>query len=958
MSNDKNDDDSSRPNLKIEGNVPIRAVGIETQRERKNYSDLPPQNYVHVWWARRPTPATRLAVLGSVLPKSVDDDTFLRWIGIDPQGKLEGGSVAEHVRNKRATKDDRGDNFVYEHYGYRKAYKNLPNDEEMEKLHAKVRDTWDGELPKILDATAGGGSIPFESVRYGFPTVANELNPVASVILKAVLEHPRIEGNSLAPEIRKYGEKINQRAREKLKEFFPNQPGEQTLAYLWAHTITCPDCGLRLPLAPNWWLDKGSASKGIAAQPVIRNDRDDVKFNVVRLPEDVAKSSFDPSEGTQSHGEAECLRCEGGVIGKAEVKSQARGQGMGFQLYAVYTDSGQYPKKFRAPSEEDQAAAERAEKFVNANPEFSRLLQQEIPLGKETARLPKYGIETWRDLYTPRQLLSHSSYLEAFLEIKREVEANYSSAVSEAILSSLAIAADKAFDYNSRMSFWDSTVPKIAHAFDRHDFAFRWSFAENNLIAPGLGYEWMLDSAVEVYEEFRELSSHSDADSQVLQGDARNLPIEAGGIDVIVLDPPYYDNVMYAELSDYFYVWLRHYLDEVYPEFFRENLANKENEAVANPARFSDVVGENTSKQDLAERDYESKMTEIFEEMHRVLDDDGIFTMMFTHKKTRAWDVLTKALIGAGFTVKATHPVSTESRTSLHQAGKNSAESTILLVSEKRKRQLDEKTLWDDVKRKTRKAARERTAELDKREVEFTKVDMILASFGPTLEVFTDHYPVVDRTGEPVRPQKALDVARDEVADYFIEHYLNEGVRDVDPKSEWYLLAWLVFEAERFPYDEARRLAIGLGESMGDLKKPHKLWRKKSGDVLLRDHADRVRDITKPRDQRSSHLPVDPEALSFATDLDRVHSALHVYQAQGSHKALNWLKERHCADDPSFAAIVEALLRLLPHDHDDWQLARDLVSGDTGEYLDLDIPSEVFADKQTDEAEEAQQGMF
>lgn len=961
MSYDSIDNGPSRPKLKIEGNVPIRTVGIETKRERKHYTDLPPQNYVHVWWARRPTPATRLAVLGSTLPDRLDDDTLLRWMGIDPQGKLDGDSVAEHVRNRKATENDRGDKFIYEHYGYRKSWRNLPDVEEMKRLHDTIRETWGGKLPTILDATAGGGSIPFESIRYGFPTVANELNPVASVILKAVLEHPRLEGNSLASDIQRFGEKINQKARQRLKEFFPNQPGEQTLEYLWAHTITCPDCGLRLPLAPDWWLHKESSSKGIAARPWVRDEKNDVEFEVVRLPDEVTKGEFNPTNGTQSRGKATCLRCNDLVIDGDEVKSQARNPGMGFQLYAIHaksTSGGNSAAKFRAPQPVDQAAVERAQEYIESDPNLSNFLRQEIPQGNKTSEPRRYAIETWRDMYSPRQLLTHATYLEAFREVKDEVQTAYPQAAAEAILTFLSFAADKAVDYNNRLASWHSGRAVIRNTFERHDFAFKWTFAESNLIAPGLGYEWALDNTVKSYRFFRKLSAHSEANARVLQGDARDLQLEDGEIDVIVLDPPYYDNVMYAELSDFFYVWQREYLGDVYPEFFQEELTNKDDEAVANPATFADVAGDGTSKQDLAERNYESKMTEIFEEMHRVLDDNGVFTMMFTHKKTRAWDVLTKALIEAGFTVKATHPVSTENPDALHHAGKNSAESTILLVSEKRKRKPEEKALWDDVKRKTRKAARERTAELDRREVEFTKVDMILASFGPTLEVFTENYPVVDRTGALIRPQQALDVAREEVADYFIEHYLNEGVRDVDPKSEWYLLAWLVFEAERFPFDEANRLAIGLGESMSELKKPHKLWRKKSGDVLLRDHADRVRDITKPRSERSSHLPVDPEALSFATDLDRVHAALHVYQAQGSRKALNWLKERHCADDPSFTAIVEALLRLLPHDHDDWQLARDLVSGDTGDYLDLDIPREVFAYDQVNEAEEAQQAMF
>ena len=172
--------EEGKRSLKIQGELPIRAVGIETKRERLNYSDLPPQNYIHVWFARRPTPATRLGVLGSVLPDDVSDDTLLQWMGIQPNNKKPERSIAQHVRHKSRTEDER-DGFVYEHYGYRKSYKNLPSESEMDELHKKVKQTWGGELPTILDATAGGGSIPFESIRYEFPTKANELNPAAPI---------------------------------------------------------------------------------------------------------------------------------------------------------------------------------------------------------------------------------------------------------------------------------------------------------------------------------------------------------------------------------------------------------------------------------------------------------------------------------------------------------------------------------------------------------------------------------------------------------------------------------------------------------------------------------------------------------------------------------------------------------------------------------------------------------
>lgn len=938
-----------RSNLKIQSRLPVRTIGIETQRERKNFSDLPPQNYIHTWFARRPTPAARLSVLASVLPDTIEDDQLLEWMGIQPDNIDSSNSISEHVREKHRTEDQR-EGRVYDHYGHRKIYKNLPSEDQIEDLHSEIRKVWDGELPTVLDATAGGGSIPLESSRYGLPTIANELNPVAAVILKAVLEQHRINGD-LADDIQRWGDEINKRSKEKLEEYFPAKQGQIPQEYLWANTVTCPDCGLHIPLSPNWWLINDSGKAGTAVRPKVSDDSDEVDFEIVNLPEDVEKSEFNPTDGTVSYGKAECLRC-GVTVEGDEVKSQAQDKDLGLQLYGVHyqhTSKSKNGNGFRTPTEEDKEAAKKAKEKVRNDPDLATFLAQEIPSGNKTDEPIRYGITEWRDMFSPRQILTHYTYWQTFEEVKGEIYEKHEEDVAEVLSTFLTFAADKGLNYNSRSSGWNPHFESIQNTFDRHDFAFMWSFAESNFWAPGSGYDWCLDSMVEVYEELNDLAGYEYSDVRVQQGDAADLPIEDEEIGAIVLDPPYYDNIMYAELSDFFYVWMKNYLDDVFPEFFTTELTEKQEEAVANPNKFEDVAGGEKSKQELAKDDYEAKMTDIFDELHRVLQEDGIFTLMFTHKKTEAWDTLTSALIEAGFVVTSSHPVSTEFPYSFHQAGQNSAESTILLASEKRTQDDGSPTLWSEIQRDTRQVAREHAEMLDQGEVDFAKVDIILASFGPTLEVFTRQHPVVDDEGNEVSPQTALDEARAAVRDYFIDKYLNSGVRDVDPKTEWYILAWLIFEVQRFPYDEARRLAIGMGEELDNLKRTHRMWRKKSGDVLLRPHSDRVQDINKSRDNRSSRKPVDPDALSFSTALDKVHTAMHVYDVKGATETWNWMSDRNCGSDPSFKATLEALLRVLPHDYNDWQRARDLAVGETGELLDLNLDADIFEDEDEDE---------
>lgn len=566
---------TKRPRLKIQDQLPLRTVGIETQRERDNFSDLPPQNYLHVWWSRKPTPASRLGILSSVLPSSVNNNQLLRWMGISPKNLPQNTDIDEYVRAKKKTEDDR-DGFLYEHYGYRKSYKYTPSREELTDFHSQVKTAWDGELPTVLDATAGGGSIPFESIRYGLPTIANELNSVASVLLRAVLNHPRVNGD-LSAEIENWGKEINKKVRDDLSEFFPN-PGNSVkgLERIWARTVVCPDCGLTIPLGVNWWLDKKNPSEGIAAMPKVGNDNE-VSFEIVELPNDVHKDDFNPSQGTISYGKAECLRCDV-TIESDEIQSQAQKEGLGEQLYAIRVEStgnSNDGRHFVIPDQQEYRAIEKAKERVNESVELSTFLKEEIPSGNKTDEPRRYGMTEWRDFFSDRQLLTHHTYLQKFKEVETEIREEYEKATADAILTFLAIAADKSLTLNCRQSRWDPTTPKIAQIFESHDFGTRWAYAESNLIVEGFGYEWVLENTISAYADLREMSGESDAQSTVLQEDAGQLSLNHQSVDAVVLDPPYYDTIMYSELSDFFYVWMKKYLSDTHPEFFEDTLSNK-----------------------------------------------------------------------------------------------------------------------------------------------------------------------------------------------------------------------------------------------------------------------------------------------------------------------------------------------------------------------------------------------
>ncbi|MEI8173791.1 MAG: DUF1156 domain-containing protein, partial [Deltaproteobacteria bacterium] len=817
-------------------------------------------------------------------------------------------------------------------YGYPRSFTNTPEETELAVMGQLLEITWGSSILSVLDPMSGGGSIPFEALRFGFHTYANELNPVAATILKATLDYParfgmqRLAGKtdgktetsaagagkSLAELIRHYGNEMARRIEKRLAPFYPRQDGEKIFAYVWARTVACPTTGKPVPLSPNWWLQKGS--NPVAVKLLSQADWPACHFEILKGKQ-AAQSN--PDSGTISRGTA-VSPWTGDTIDGDYIKAEAQAGRMGQQLYAlgIQTDAG---KGFRTPAEDDLTAIRRAEEELDAllpKWEAKELIPREpYPEISTDPRPILYGMKTWGDFFSPRQLLALGTYLEVLAEVMTEARKALPKEKADAIQTYLALAIDKACDYNSRMVRWHSSRGVIAGTFDRHDFSFKWSHAEFDA-AHNL-FPWALDQVTDAYEGiakivqtpqrsfFQRTGDDPLKNLTVTRGNARNLEhIATSSIHLICVDPPYYDNVMYAECSDFFYVWMKRTLGDVYPQFFTEELTDKDNEAVANAARFAGVGRGN--KRELAERDYERKMAACFREMNRVLRPDGVLTVMFTHKKVEAWDSLSMALIGAGFSIEASWPIHTESEHSLHQAKKNAAASTILLVCRKRVDSNDG-VWWDDIKGNVRKKAREKAAEFHRAGI--GGVDLYLSTFGPVLSVISERWPVLtsevdEKTGEAkvLRPEMALAVAREEVVALRKQGLLLGRSVEFDPITDWVLLAWDAFRAEQFPADEARKLALALGLNIeDDLIRQSRVITKKQNDVSL----------LTPRARRHKGL-VDPEAEAFPCLIDAVHAAMLVYEEDGGKACEVFLKRTGLLTDARFKAALQALINAVP----------------------------------------------
>ena len=923
----------------IERWLPIAEIGEESTRERRSMTALPPTYYLHVWWARRPLVASRAAVLASLLPADADREKFLHLLGI------HGDPIAAMRRIANANRT--GERLGADAYGYSRAFSYTPTDTEKDWF-AKTS----GDKTIVLDPTAGGGSIPFEAIRLGLSVVANDLNPVAVLIERATTEWPAAYGISVKDMVEELGERLVAEVRQRLADVFPDEPRRDTRpdGYLWARTVTCPYCDGLVPLSPNWRLAPDGT--GVRLRPDCAAGPGTpgriCTFEIVAS----AKEQF---SGTVARGDGHCPYGDcGRVIDGDEIKAQAQAGRMGEQLFAVVfkrrepgkiLKSGKrgrdkWVRGYRAPRPEDDNSADIRAKLAEKLSEWEALdivpSERYDEMYCDRSRI--YGVRHWRDLFSPRQLLCHGTSVEVFREM---LDADRAEGrlddVRQAAYGYLTLSLDKLLNYNSRMSVWMPTREVVANTFNRHDFAFCWSHAEMAPLVVGLGYDWAIKQTAKCIKELINLIHPEQAPTGDLLDAAEPKSARSaspppvtitcksadsldhladGSIDAVVMDPPYYDNVMYAELSDFFYVWLKRTAGHLFPELFRRQFTDKENEAVANPAKFSGQTGARA----LAGKDYQARMAAIFAECRRVLKPDGIMTLMFTHKATGAWDALTTGLIEAGFAITASWPINTEAGGSLHIRDKAAANSTIFLACRLRPAAgLSEGGgYWEDVEPLVAGAVRKRVEEFQQAGI--GGVDLFLAAFGPALEAFSRHWPLrrgtprnrpeplrgqrtlLDEPWDPyaVTPGDALDVARREVKRWRLERLTHlKANADLDPATAFFVLAWDTFRAPVFDYDEALRLARAVGVDL-DRDLTGRLAHKSGSNLMLWDSV-----------RRAATGSLGPADGSRGM-IDALHHAASVARSTSLAAARELLERAGVDQDPRFFAALEAVLEVLP----------------------------------------------
>ena len=845
---------------------PIEEVSVVSVRERTPGIDYPPLNRIHVWFARRPLTTSRAAILAALLPSDAKHDFVLKLLGI-PLNVDVVKAQEEILRAKAA-----GIRLSYNPFSWEKAYKHTPSKAERSDLSSMLLEGWGTRHPLVFDPMAGGGSIPFEAMRLGLPVVAGDLNPIAFVCLKGTLEYPLKFGKKLLPAVERFCKEVHEAAKAELEEFFPKHPGEEIYAYLWARTIRCSSCGLIIPLSPNWWIYRAkSDKKSIAVEVMVPKSGDKCSFKIVKNP---AGHGLDPYKGTTKRSDVECPRCHVVMPGE-DVRRRARNEELGHQLYVVCTKrktgNARAQWHYRTLHDAELVAVKKAETSFAGNLDGYRTKglfpDEPVPDGFVTRQPKNFGLDSWHKFYNLRQLLTHLTYLEKFLQAKEKLFAGKEQGSEEwnfaaAVITYGAMVFDTCVNYNCLLTRWGPGRKVIRGAMDIQAFPFRWSYAEwdhSKMLWP-----WALSKVLDALKEMIQFLPEDSPTPTVYCGTATRITLEDKSVPCIIVDPPYAENVFYGESSDFFYVWVRRLLGDIFQDAFSTTLTEKEEEAVANPARFKGI-GRSAKK--LAQEDYKTKMEACFKEMHRVLDDNGVMTVMFTHRTAEAWSSLATALMNADFTFISSWPVHTEPPNKYAKRGKGVLKVTVLLTC--RKRKANHPGIWEHIVDELRDVAKQKIEEFSELGIE--EPDLKVSVYGPVLGRFADYYPVKTATGKEIDPLEALDL----VTDVLNEKFLQEaGIQNADKETAAYINLLATFPNAQTEYEEAR-LATVFGGLVTldtlDVKGTYGLIEKKGKNIRILSARDRLANGT-----------LEPNNLkTLKTMIDNVHATILLYERGG-----------------------------------------------------------------------------
>ncbi len=839
----------------IEVALPLDAINKASIREKSIRHGHP--STLHLWWSRKP-----LATCRAVLFSSLVDD---------PSSRPEEFPTEQDQERERLR--------LYQLIERLITWENSNNQEILAQALAEIRKSALDNPPPLLDPFCGGGSIPLEAQRLGLNVYASDLNPVAVLITKALIEiPPKFAGRppvnpmaqrtlldrewrgaqGLADDIRYYGKWMIDEAERRIGHFYPKVTlpkeygaGEATvIAWLWARAVTCPNpaCRATMPLISKYWLSK-TKSKQAWVEPVLNHDSRTVSFAVrtgvpsATLAKEIALGScFVSNQGKKTKAMFKCIHCNIGIAKGDYIDEEANKGLMSVIPLATVVEGRNARIYLPVDDEQMQTILENSLQWLS-NSTNSQKLPTQPARGTfaSNAQGRIYGFKTFADYFTPRQLVALSTLSDLVQESREKVLSDASiagipadgaalniggmgaNAYADAVATYLAFTISKLADLANQLCRWEPVAECPRQLFGRQGISMVWEFAEGNPFSESSG-SWLvlLDNLMRSFQS--PLMSYERSP----MGHAKQL--DATVIDnllahvIISTDPPYYDNVGYADLADFFYVWLRRSLGAMYPDLFKTMLVPKAAELVATPHRFD-------GSKSRAKEFFEIGLGKSFERMRAIQDPDYPLTVYYAFKQAESeadeeeetnrsvsipmviastgWETMLEGLIKAGFTITGTWPIRTEMTNRNTGQGTNALASSIVLVC--RPRPLDtpiasRRDFLNSLKRELPKALR------DLQRGNIAPVDLAQAAIGPGMAIFSRYSKVLESDGTSMRVRTAL-----QLINQTLDEVLSEQEGEYDASTRWAVAWFEQYGMEEGPYGVAETLSKAKNSAVGAL---------------------------------------------------------------------------------------------------------------------------------------------
>ena len=809
----------------IEVALPLKAINHASAREKSIRHGHP--STLHLWWARRPLASARAVIFSSLVDDPDDPQAnphFIKACNDLPP--------ADNVKTNGDTPRMRLFDFIERLV----TWENTTDEQTMNTARQLIRIATNNNPPPLLDPFAGGGSIPLEAQRLGLEAHASDLNPVAVMINKAMIEIPPrfanqrpvnpqqreqiVQGDwqgaaGLAADVRYYGEWMREQAHAKIGNLYPKHKGETVIAWLWARTVQCPNpaCRATMPLVSSFDLSK-KKDKRAWLMPYPDKHENKVRFEVQTGD---GKPPESPKVGRGA--KFKCLVCNE-VAPDKHIKSESMAGRMGAQLTAIVTD-GKHGRNYHSPTDEQVEIAESAKPKWKPHQEMNRDTTN-IVSGRG------YGFFYWSDLFTPRQLTALTTFSDLVSEARQRVYQDAldvglpddniplrdggrgAFAYGEAVSVYLGMNVSKQANRTSSFCFWDSGVGNIQQVFARQAIPMIWDYPEGNPFSNSSGnFLGHLEYTLKVLER-----SPANPAGFSNQQDAAQINRDAITLST---DPPYYDNIGYADLSDFFYVWMRDNLRDIYPDIFSTMLVPKAQELIASRYRH------NNSKPAASEY-FESGMLETFTNIRKFVTDEYPLTVYYAfkqqdasfikdgvlHRVSTSWETMLTSLIKAGFSIVGTWPMRTELSTGL-KTRLNSLASSIILVCRPRPHDAPLLSLGAFLQALRRELPPALKA---MQSGSIAPVDLAQASIGPGMAIYSRASRVLEADGSPIDIRTALMRINEE-----LQNHLAQIDGDLDAESR-FAIDW--FKQHGFKdglYGEAETLVHAKNTSVDTVKK-------------------------------------------------------------------------------------------------------------------------------------------